>query len=180
MKTLFNSFGCLAPTVSALIAISACTSLPTGTSADAILTGKSGAQVTGIVRFTQVEKGVEAEGTVRGLKPNQEHGFHVHDKGDCSSPDAMSAGGHFNPESHLHAAHTSAEHHAGDLPNLKANSSGVATFRVTLRGLSVVEGKTAVVGHALIVHANADDYTSQPAGNAGARIACGLILQNNP
>ncbi len=88
----------------------------------------------------------------------------------------MSECGHFNPEDNPRAQYTSAARHAGDLPNLKSDSQGVATFRMTLQGLSLNEGRVAVIGHALIVHANLNDYTSQPVGNAGARIACGLIV----
>jgi superoxide dismutase, Cu-Zn family len=178
-KSVFNSLGSLVLMVSCAITTLACTSLPSSLSAESILASKSGSETTGLVRFTQMGKDIEAEGTIRGLKPNQEHGFHIHDKGDCSSPDGMSAGGHFNPESNPHAHHTSATHHAGDLPNLKADIHGVATFRVTLHGLSLAESKLAITGHALIVHANPDDYASQPAGNAGPRIACGLIVLQN-
>jgi superoxide dismutase, Cu-Zn family len=162
-----------------ILTLSACASLTTGPKATADLISKSNSQVSGSVQFVQLIKGVEISGVVSGLKPNQEHGFHVHEKGDCSSADGLSAGGHFNPESKKHGNHThhdhGAEHHAGDMPNLKADANGVASFKVTLEGLSVESGALAVKGRALIVHANPDDYVSQPVGNAGGRIACGLI-----
>jgi Cu-Zn family superoxide dismutase len=109
-----------------------------------------------------------------GLKPNAEHAFHVHEKGDCSSDDGMSAGGHFNPRGHPHGPQ-GAQRHAGDLPNLKSDASGnaIATFQVT--GIDLGGGMDAVIGKGLIVHRDPDDYKSQPAGNAGPRIACAVI-----
>jgi Cu-Zn family superoxide dismutase len=166
----------LSALAAAIATLGACASLPAGPKASADLMSKSNSSVKGNVQFVQLMKGVQVSGTISGLKPNQEHGFHVHDKGDCSSPDGMSTGGHFNPESKKHGNHDhSAEHHAGDMPNLKADASGVATFKVVLHGLTVDAGATAVKGRAVIVHANPDDYTSQPVGNAGGRLACGLI-----
>jgi superoxide dismutase, Cu-Zn family len=163
---------------SAIATISACAIAPKGTAdatAKAQMQSKSGSQVAGLVRIRQAGKSLELEGRISGLKPNQEHGFHIHEKGDCSSPDGMSAGGHFNPDNAAHAHHSNSAHHAGDLANLKADASGVATFRMTLPSLSVSEGKLAIIGKSLIVHLNPDDYTSQPAGNSGPRIGCGLI-----
>jgi superoxide dismutase, Cu-Zn family len=165
--------------LTAAIALTACASMPTGPKASAELMSKSNSKVTGNVQFVQLGKGVEVSGAVYGLKPNQEHGFHVHEKGDCSSADGLSTGGHFNPEAKKHGNHAhhdhGAEHHAGDMPNLKADASGNATFKVVLPGLTVEAGALAVKGRAVIVHANPDDFTSQPVGNAGGRIACGLI-----
>ncbi len=166
----------LSTLASAIAVLSACATLPAGPKASAELMSKSNSNVRGDIHFVQLMKGVQVSGTVSGLKPNQEHGFHVHEKGDCSSADGMSTGGHFNPEAKKHGNHDhSAEHHAGDMPNLKADASGVATFKVVLHGLTLDAGATAVKGRAVIVHANPDDYTSQPVGNAGGRIACGLI-----
>lgn len=112
---------------------------------------------------------------VEGLKPGQEHGFHIHEKGDCSSGDGMSTGGHFNPLSKPHGAHDAAEHHAGDLPSLKADAAGRVDAHFQLSGLAIGSGATDIVGRGLIVHAQPDDYRTQPTGNAGARIACGVI-----
>ena len=165
--------------LTSLLALSACASLPTGPKAVADFDSKSNSKVKGSVQFVQLVKGVEVSGVVTGLKPNQEHGFHVHEKGDCSSADGLSAGGHFNPESKKHGNHANhganIEHHAGDMPNLKADANGTANFKFVLQGLSVEAGSLAVKGRAVIVHANPDDYTSQPVGNAGGRIACGLL-----
>ena len=108
---------------------------------------------------------------VHRLKPNSEHGFHVHEAGDCSAPDATSAKGHFNPGGKPHGNPTSGEHHAGDLPALKADAKGVAKLDTTLSGISVA----SISGRGLIVHADPDDYKTQPTGNSGARVACGVI-----
>ena len=108
---------------------------------------------------------------VHGLKPNSEHGFHIHEAGDCSAPDAMSAKGHFNPTGKPHGNPASGEHHAGDLPALKADAKGVAKLDTTVSGIAV----PALVGRGLIVHADPDDYKTQPTGNSGARVACGVI-----
>jgi len=114
---------------------------------------------------------------VSGLTPNQEHGFHVHEKGDCSSGDGMSSGGHYNPTGRPHGP-PSGEHHVGDQPALKADGAGNATIDSRVRGLA--GGPTEFAGKALIVHASPDDYTTQPTGNSGARIACGVIGPTAP
>jgi Cu-Zn family superoxide dismutase len=115
---------------------------------------------------------------VSGLQPNQEHGFHVHEKSDCSSGDGMSTGGHFNPGAKPHGKHDDAERHAGDLPSLKADAAGRVDAKFTLSGLSIGSGAADIVGRGLIVHAMPDDYKTQPTGNSGARIACGVIQKH--
>ncbi len=129
----------------------------------------------GSVSFVETKGGVLVRADVRGLRANGEFGFHVHEKGDCSSADFMSAGGHFNPGGKPHAHHGKPERHAGDLENLKANSEGNAIYVFETTLLTVTKGPNSVVGRAVVIHANPDDYTSQPAGNSGPRIACGLI-----
>ena len=131
----------------------------------------------GTVRFEQRGEHVTVFARVTGLKPGQEHGLHVHEKGDCSSGDGMSAGGHFNPLGKPHGHHGKNEHHAGDMPNLRADANGVAEAKFNLDGVTVGAGVTDIVGRGLIVHANPDDYTSQPVGNAGARLACAVITK---
>jgi Cu-Zn family superoxide dismutase len=111
---------------------------------------------------------------ISGLQPSSEHGFHVHEVGNCASADGTSAGGHFNPDGKPHGPQ-SAAHHAGDLPALRADASGMVDQKIVLTGLTVVDGPTSVVGRAVIVHAQADDYATQPTGNSGARIACGVV-----
>ena len=143
--------------------------------ATAQLQSTRGNNVAGNVTFTQKDGKVLVAAKVSGLKPNQEHGIHVHEKGDCSSGDGMSAAGHFNPSGSSHGHHSSHAHHAGDLPNLKAAANGNASMSAEMDLLTVSEGPMSVVGRGLIVHAQADDYTSQPVGNAGARLACAVI-----
>lgn len=164
--------------LASLLALSACSTLSTGPRAVAPLQSTSGNTATGSVSFTQHGDKVRVSGVVRGLKANAEHGFHLHQKGDCSSPDAMSAGGHFNPDNQPHGQHSSAHHHAGDLPSLKADASGVAEFSFESSAISVGSGASDVVGRALIVHRDADDYTTQPTGNAGPRVACAVITRS--
>jgi Cu-Zn family superoxide dismutase len=120
--------------------------------------------------------GIRITGAIQGLPPNSELAFHVHEKGDCSAPDASSAGAHFNPTNENHGHPNSDPHHAGDMINLKASSEGVAQVDVSVRDLTLHQGRaTDALGKALVIHAKPDDYKSQPAGNSGDRIACGVI-----
>lgn len=159
--------------------LAACTTqspLRGGAAAAADLGPTQGNMTTGKVRFDTVSDGVKVSARLSGLKPLQEHGFHVHERGDCSSPDAMSAGGHFNPLGQPHGHHAGGARHVGDMPNLKADANGNAEVEFTLKGVELSTGGPAdILGKAVIVHANPDDYTSQPAGNAGPRLACGVI-----
>ncbi len=158
-----------------ILALSACATLAPGPSAVGILQPTNGNSVTGTVTFKQLGDSVLVTGTISGLKPNQEHGFHVHEKGDCSSGDGLSTGGHFNPEAKGHGAHGLGSHHAGDLPSLKADASGKAEVNFTSKTISVVPGVTQIVGRGLIVHRDPDDFKTQPTGNAGPRLACAVI-----
>ena len=128
----------------------------------------------GTVWFSQEGGDVVVRGRITGLVANQEHGFHVHERGDCSSDDAMSAGGHLNPGGKRHGP-PGGEHHAGDLPSIKADANGVATVRTRVAGTLLGAGAEDIAGKAIVVHASPDDYTTQPTGNSGARIACGVI-----
>jgi Cu-Zn family superoxide dismutase len=143
------------------------------TRAEARLAPASGSQVTGTVTFTKKSDGIEVHAHIEHLTPGK-HGFHVHEKGDCSAADASSAGGHFNPDDHKHGDRTVGERHVGDLGNIEANSNGVAdvTFVDTKISLS---GKNSVIGRALIVHTDPDDLKTQPTGASGGRVACGVI-----
>lgn len=134
----------------------------------------SGSQVSGTVTFTQIADRVRVDAQFNALTPGL-HGFHIHEKGDCSAPDATSAGGHFNPFAKKHGAPGSPISHSGDLGNLNADTSGKATVTLWLDGVSISTGKDGVIGRAVIVHANADDLKTDPTGNAGGRIACGVI-----
>ena len=142
-------------------------------SASATLAPTAGNAAAGTVTFTQKGDKVTVTAKVSGLAPGG-HGFHIHEKGDCSAPDAMSAAGHFNPGGKPHGA-PDAEHHAGDMPMLQADASGNATLTADLAGVSIGGGASDIVGKAVIVHKDADDYKTQPTGNSGARVACGVI-----
>jgi Cu-Zn family superoxide dismutase len=146
-----------------------------GPRASAQLQPTTGNSTSGNATFTQMGDKVRVVANVSGLTPGQEHGFHVHEAGDCSAGDAMSAKGHFNPYGKPHGNPATAERHAGDMPALKADASGNAKIDTMLDVMTVKPSPTSVVGRGLIVHASPDDYKTQPTGNAGARIACGVI-----
>lgn len=159
----------------AILGLVACAAPTSGPVAVARLMPTQGNTTTGEVRFTTLGAKVLVEARVSGLKPGAEHGFHVHEKGDCSSGDGMSTGGHFNPLGHAHGAHGQSSHHAGDLPSLVADAQGQASLRFESATISVGSGATDVVGRGLIVHRDPDDFKTQPTGNAGPRWACAVI-----
>lgn len=147
--------------------------------ATAQLQPTEGSSVAGTISFSLVDGLLRASGDISGLKPGSEHGFHIHEKGDCSAPDGSSAGGHFNPASAEHGSIDAAAHHGGDMPNLVADAQGNAHVDGPVAS-SVNAGKGDdfdIIGRGLIVHADADDYQSQPTGNAGARLACAVITK---
>lgn len=145
-------------------------------SAGTSLKATEGNNAEGDIKFVSAGDGVKISGTLEGLKPGGVNAFHVHEKGDCSAPDASSAGSHLNPDGKPHGNMTAGDHHAGDMPNISADEQGKATVDVTVPGLEIgTGGPKDVIGKALVVHADPDDYSSQPAGNAGGRIACGVI-----
>ena len=172
-----KSFTLAAGAAACAALLAGCASAPVAPAAVAVaeLRPTQGNAVAGTVRFEQRGGKVIVQASITGLKPNAEHGFHVHEKPDCSTPDGMGAGGHFNPGGKPHAHHGKADRHAGDMPNLRADASGVARMMWESDLLTVGAGAANVVGRSVIVHRDPDDYTSQPAGNAGARVACGLI-----
>jgi Cu-Zn family superoxide dismutase len=157
------------------------TPMPPATStaqeARANLASASGSLVSGSVTLRPMGDGVHLTGTVGGFAANSGHGFHVHEKGDCSAADASSAGDHFNPTGAAHGRSSRATpHHAGDMDNIVANGDGVAQVDVHLHGVTLGGGAANdIAGRALVVHVAPDDYTSQPSGNAGARVACAVI-----
>jgi len=158
-----------------LIGLAACATPKPDMVATADLQATRGNAATGTVRFAQAGATVMVIGEVRGLKPNAEHGFHVHEKGDCSSGDGMSTGGHFNPGGAAHGQHGHGTHHVGDLPSLKADAQGVAKIDFTSTSLTLKPGATSIVDKGLIVHRDPDDYKTQPTGNAGPRVVCAVI-----
>lgn len=143
--------------------------------AAASLDSKSGSSVRGDVSFVQHGHEVLVTANLSGLKPNSEHGFHVHEKGDCSAADATSAGGHFNPDGKAHGTPGGEAHHAGDMPNIRADANGQASYKASLHGFTITAGAKGILGRSVVVHRDPDDYKSQPAGNSGPRIACGII-----
>jgi Cu-Zn family superoxide dismutase len=146
-----------------------------GMRATAQLQPTKGNKTFGEATFEQVGDRVHVVVYVQGLKPGQEHGLHLHEVGDCGSGDGMSAKGHFNPYGKPHGQPSSSDRHAGDLPALKAGKDGRAKVDVKVDILTVQAGPASVIGRAVIVHADPDDYRTQPTGNAGARLACGVI-----
>lgn len=143
------------------------------TKAVATLAPTKGNSVSGMVTFTKVEGGVKIVADVTGLTPGL-HGFHIHEFGDCTAPDAASAGGHFNPHHMQHGGPDAAVRHAGDFGNLEADASGKAHYERVDTTISL-DGADSIIGHGVIVHEKADDLKTQPTGNAGARVACGVI-----
>jgi superoxide dismutase, Cu-Zn family len=134
-----------------------------------------GGKVTGVVKFVPNTDGIKVLARIEGLKPNAKHGFHIHEFGDCSALDFTSAGPHYNPEGRQHSGPENKERHAGDMGNLTANTKGVAEYEYDFSKLTVARGENPVLGRAVIVHESEDNLVSQPTGNAGARIACGVI-----
>jgi Cu-Zn family superoxide dismutase len=149
------------------------------TYAVAMVEGLGEHKVKGKVTFTQKEDGVEIVGEFTGLQPGQ-HGFHVHEYGDCSMADGKCAGGHFNPTGMPHAGPDDAKRHVGDLGNIKADSTGNASYKRVDTVISL-NGPQSIIGRSVIIHAKPDDFkTQQPPGNAGDRIGCGVIGIGDP
>lgn len=148
----------------------------TADSAVANLAAASGSLVSGKLTLVPMGDGVHIRGDIGGFTPGSTHGFHIHENGDCSAADAKSAGGHFNPTGQPHGKAESGAHHLGDIDNIRADASGVAHVNAHVQGVVLGGGAiNDIAGRAIVVHAKGDDYTSQPSGDAGARIACGVI-----
>jgi Cu-Zn family superoxide dismutase len=146
--------------------------------AKASLVSAPGRSVQGDLTLSNEGTAVTIRGEITGLDPGKEHGFHVHENGQCSAPDFTSAGGHFNPTNAEHGGPKSDEKHLGDIPNVKADKDGRATVDVSVKGATLVDkdgSPNEILGKALVVHAMPDDYKTQPSGDSGARIACGVI-----
>jgi len=134
-----------------------------------------GNKTRGEATFEQRGDKVRVTSNLTGLRANGEFGFHIHEAGDCSSGDGMSAKGHFNPFGKPHGHYQSAERHGGDMPSLKSDASGNAKASFEIDTVTVSPGPASIVGRGLIVHVQPDDYKTQPTGNAGARSACAVI-----
>jgi Cu-Zn family superoxide dismutase len=142
------------------------------TKATCKLESKSGSQVTGTVTFTKVGDDVQVVADITGLKPGK-HGFHIHEKGDCSAPDAASAGAHFNPTNQHHGGPMTAMHHEGDLGNIETDASGKT--HLDWKGKLSLSGADSIIGKSVVVHDKEDDLKTDPSGNSGSRVACGAI-----
>jgi Cu-Zn family superoxide dismutase len=178
----------LATVIATALGLAACASAPpaaapaprastsTARMALANLAPASGSLVSGKLTLMPMAGGVHISGDIGGLAPGSSHGFHIHETGDCSAADASSAGGHFNPTGSPHGKAETGAHHAGDIDNIVADASGVAHVNAHVAGVSLGGGAADdIAGRAVVVHAAADDYNSQPAGNSGARVACGVV-----
>ena len=160
--------------VFSLVLVAACASMTTGPAASATLSPTTGQTAAGTVRLTQMADGsVQVKVDLTGV-PAGVHGFHIHDKGDCGD-NGNAAGGHFNPASTAHGAPDATPHHSGDFGNVTADASGEVHTSFNTHSVTVEAGANSAVGHAVILHANPDDLVTQPTGNAGARIACGVV-----
>lgn len=147
-------------------------------SAKVSLIAAAGSPVKGDFTLQSEGYGVLIRGEITGLNPGEEHGFHLHEVGECALPDFSSAGGHFNPTKSPHGGPESESSHLGDLPNLEADESGRATVEVMVDGATLEDkdgSPNQLLGKALVVHALPDDYKTQPSGGSGDRIACGVI-----
>lgn len=140
----------------------------------AVVAPTMGNSANGVVRFMKQDDGIRVIAEIHDLEPNSTHGFHIHQYGDCSAMDGTSAGGHFNPTDAPHAGPDADTRHAGDLGNLTADENGTAEIDFVDDNISF-EGATSVLGRGIIVHAGEDDLVSQPTGDAGARLGCGVV-----
>lgn len=164
------------PATSAATTADVAPAIPQVSTAQALMKPGKKQKIKGIVHFTQVGDKVKIEAMVEKLKPGP-HGIHIHETGDCTLPDFKSAGGHFNPGKASHGSLESAARHIGDLGNIVADKRGNAKISIEAPGLTL-NGAESIVGKALVIHDKADDLKSDPAGNSGDRIACGVIETN--
>jgi Cu-Zn family superoxide dismutase len=144
------------------------------TQAVAVMRPTQGNDARGVIYFAQENGQVTIEGRIEGLEPGSTHGFHIHEYGDTTAADGTAAGGHYNPEGHKHGLPPDQPRHAGDLGNITADDNGVASFKKTVANISIAGVKNPIIGRGVIVHGKRDDG-GQPTGNAGARIAQGVV-----
>ncbi len=143
------------------------------TNAVSVIYATAGNTASGVITFSKAAEGVNVSVEMKGLTPGK-HGFHIHEFGDCSAADGTSAGGHFNPDGHDHAGQDAPVRHAGDLGNIDADASGNAKFEFLDKQIRL-NRPNSIVGHSIIIHEKEDDMKTQPTGNAGPRVACGVI-----
>jgi Cu-Zn family superoxide dismutase len=147
-------------------------------SALAVLSPTQGNSVHGVVTFVRANGAALVNVNMTGFKPNSVHGIHVHESGDCTARNASSAGGHFDPASSQHGGPSGQRRHGGDLGNVVADSNGEIYATFPVEGFDFGSGPASIIGRGVVVHVDRDDLISQPAGNSGTRIACGLITRN--
>jgi Cu-Zn family superoxide dismutase len=140
----------------------------------AVIHGTGDNKIAGTVNFTEVADGVRVHVEITGLTPGK-HGFHVHEFGDCSAADLASAGGHFNPTAKHHGGPDDVDRHVGDMGNIETDSSGATKLDYVDHNISLTKEQNSVIGRSVVIHAKPDDLKSQPAGDSGPRIACGVI-----
>jgi superoxide dismutase, Cu-Zn family len=159
-------------TIFTLIVCSASAAVPR--SASATLVSPSVKSLKAEVQFKDTGDEIKVMARVTGLAPGAVHGIHIHEKGQCQGPDFESAGGHLNPEDHTHAGPGARKKHLGDFGNIVADDKGVGTKEIIIKKMKG-DSMEQILGKAMIIHAKADDLSSQPSGNSGERIACGII-----
>jgi Cu-Zn family superoxide dismutase len=147
---------------------------PKSIAAEAILHARAPRSLEGTARFSETPDGIRIAVSIENATPGS-HGIHVHSIGDCSAPDFATAGGHFAPEGHPHGGPDAARHHAGDLGNIDVEASGRGSLTLTTDALTLKRGGHSVLDRAVVIHAKPDDLASQPSGNSGERIACGVV-----
>jgi superoxide dismutase, Cu-Zn family len=177
MKSIPSIFALLVILISGSVALLAQTAGEKSASplkAIAVIHPAGDNKVSGTVTFTEDADGVRVHGELTGLSAGK-HGFHVHEFGDCSAADLSSAGGHFNPTHQAHAGPDASERHVGDMGNIEVDVSGKATLDYLDHHISLGNDERSVIGRSVVIHAKADDLKSQPAGDSGARIGCGVI-----
>ena len=169
----------IALTCTAALTITGCSAIRSKSKpTQAVLAPTVGNRAAGTLTLTSVPGGVRLQGHITGLMPGSTHGFHIHEHGDCSAADASSAGGHFNPTRTDHGDPAGMIHHAGDIANQVADAQGAVDVDVVVRGVTLGTGTADdVLGRAVVVHRDADDYATQPSGNSGPRVACGAIIK---
>src|SRR6267378_1176482 len=173
-RAAFVGLTCLSFASLVALAQTPATKSTASSKAIAVLHPTAGNKVNGTVTFTPVADGVQIHAELAGLTPGK-HGFHVHEFGDCSAADASSAGAHFNPTDQPHAAPDAEARHVGDMGNVEADASGTAKLDYLDHNMSLAHGQESIIGRSVVVHAKEDDLKSQPAGDSGARVACGVI-----
>ncbi len=151
-----------------------------GEVATAEMHGYTDSLIRGAIVFSTQGDSLMVQGSISGLISGQVYGIHVHQSGNCSAPDSSGQHFGFGLEPHGNPFDSLGKHHRGDLPNVAANSGGVASIRFTTKALSLAAGDRLVAGSSVVLDARADDYLTQPDGNSDGRIACGIIGNGTP